>query len=111
MLQYDILWRRLVTSLMPGGHSRAVCQQTPHVETDRGGGNLAATTVAVALRTRRAGAARRHSVALSRRPDGFGNCCQLAHEPTAGRALPGQGPGIGRARSLARSARTRPTPD
>ena len=33
MLQYQKLWYRLLTSPLLGGHSRAVCQQTPQVET------------------------------------------------------------------------------
>src|SRR5579863_10345232 len=111
MLQCQKLWCRLLTSLLRGGHNRAVCQPTLEVETYRRGDDVVAASCAIALPSRWAGAARGDFVALLRGRDGFENSGRPAHEPTTGRALPGQGSGTGRTRGAARPAGARPTSD
>src|SRR6516162_3183157 len=108
MLQHYRLWFRLLMYPLLGGSSHAVCQQAPEIETDGRGEHLVAATVAVALPSRRAGAAGGDSVALSHRRDSFFHRRRPAYQSTAGRALYCQGPGTGRTLGLEGPAGPRP---
>src|SRR5437016_7893963 len=111
MLQYHRLWSRLLTCPLLGGHSHALCQPTPEIKTYRRGAHLAATAVAVALRSCRAGTAGQDSAALSQRRHGFGDRRCPPYQSTPSRALDCQGSGAGRTLGVAGSAGPGPSAD